>query len=78
MARAKGKKATRSARVIDMKYATLIGTPERLREYLATLTAGVSACVVDLKFSNLVVLDDPITREDIAAALETTPRIQEA
>lgn len=72
MARARTK-----ARVIDMKYATLIGTPERLREYIATLTRGVSSCVVDLKFSNHVVLDDPITRDQLAQALETTPRIQE-
>ncbi len=61
------------ARVIDAKNSTLIGTPKQLQQLLRLLTGGKTA-IVDLKFSNLIVLDKPLTEKQLRAALETTPR----
>ncbi len=61
------------ARVIDAKYCTLIGTARQLRDLLGLLRAE-GATVIDLKFSNLVVLDKPIDRAKLREALESTPR----
>ena len=58
------------ATVIDAKYSTLIGTPAELREFLVMM--GGSA-IVDLKFSNLIVLREPMSDARLRAALETTP-----
>jgi len=60
------------AQVVDAKYSTLIGTPKQLRELLRLLRGSAT---VDLKFSNLVVLDK-IDLGKLQAALETTPRKQ--
>lgn len=59
------------ARVIDASYATLIGTPEQIRDLL-TLYLGESA-ILDLSFANIVLLEEPPTREQIAVAIATTP-----
>lgn len=60
------------ARVVDLKNSTLIGTPERLMEFLGLLK-GSKTTVVDAKFCNVVLLDKPITETQLAKALETTP-----
>ena len=62
------------ARVVDLKYSTLIGTPKRIMELMGLLKRS-DAATVDAKFCNLVVLDKPITREQLAKALETTPKL---
>lgn len=60
------------ARVIDAKYSTLVGTPQRIRELITLLAEG--AAVVDLKFANLVVLAKEPDSQAIRDALATTPR----
>ncbi|MFH1417281.1 MAG: hypothetical protein ABII12_03225 [Planctomycetota bacterium] len=60
------------AQVVDLKYSTLIGTPKRLMEIMKLL-GGSGASAVDAKFCNLVVLDKPVTREQLVDALATTP-----
>jgi hypothetical protein len=60
------------AGVVDAKYSTLVGTPEQLRTVLRLLS-GDPPGVVDLKFSNLVVLDAPLTRAALREILETAP-----
>lgn len=62
------------ARVVDAKYSTLIGTPETIRR-LVELLAG-RAAVVDLKFSNFVVLATEPSVAAIREALATTPKRQ--
>jgi len=62
------------ARVINAQHATLIGTPERLRELLTLLRGRTGAAVVDLRFSNIVVLDRPLDGEQFRDAIATTPR----
>jgi hypothetical protein len=61
------------ARVVDAQHSTLIGTPEQLRNLLALL-AGKGAAVVNLKFSNFVVLDKPLSQKQLEAALRITPK----
>ena len=60
------------ASVVDLKYSTLIGTPARLMEIMKLL-GGSGASIVDAKYCNLLLLDKPITREQLSKALETTP-----
>jgi hypothetical protein len=58
------------ARVIDAKYSTLIGTPAEIDALFRRLQKGAS--IVDLKFSNLVLVaktDEAVIRR----ALRTTP-----
>lgn len=62
------------AQIIDAKYSTLIGTAAELRRLLQLM--GQTA-IVDLKFSNLVVLDKSPNTKQLAQALESTPRTQE-
>lgn len=61
------------ARIINAQYSTLIGTPQELRQFVE-LMSGERAAVVDLRFSNFVVLGKPITRDQIQQALATTPQ----
>lgn len=61
---------------IDAKYATFIGTAEQIMKLLGQLRGGASA--VDVKCSNFVVLDEPVTREQLAQAMQTTPARQRA
>jgi len=60
------------ARVIDAKYSTLIGTAQQVEALLRRLS-GPRAAVVDLKFSNLVLLDASLDRARLREALAITP-----
>ena len=65
------------ARVINANYSTIVGTPEQIKKLLGLLR-GDAASVVNLDYSNFVVLDKPVTAAQIAHAIETTPRKQKA
>lgn len=58
------------ARIVDAKYATLIGTAEQILNLLELMS---KTAVVDLKFSNFVVLDGPLTDQQLRRALATVP-----
>lgn len=60
------------AHVVDARHSTLIGTPEQLRNLLALLI-GTGTSVVNLQFSNFVVLDKPIGGKEFEAALRIVP-----
>jgi hypothetical protein len=60
------------ARIVNAKLSTLIGTPKQLRELL-DLLAGKGAVIVNLDMSNFVVLDKPLTQQQIEAALRIVP-----
>lgn len=59
------------ARVIDASYATIVGTPEEIRNLL-NLYIG-EAAILDLSFANIVLLREPPSREEVAVAIATTP-----
>ncbi len=61
------------ASVVDMKFATFIGTARQLLE-LFKMLRGQGASVIDAKHCNVVVLDKPIGRAELREALESTPR----
>ena len=63
------------ARIVNAPYSTLIGTPQQIAHLLGVLK-GAGAAVVDLSYSNFVVLDKPLDRARIEAALRTTPAKQ--
>lgn len=58
------------ATMIDAKYSTLIGTPAQIME-LFRMVSG--AGMVDLKFSNVVILAEPVTEDQFRTALTATP-----
>lgn len=62
-----------AATVVDLRYATLIGTPDQIR---AVLFPASQAVAVDARFANLVITDSPLTTEQFREALATTPRPQ--
>lgn len=59
------------ASVIDAQHATLIGTPEQLLKLMGLLSGG--AAVVDLTFAAIVVLDAPVSKDDLRTAIATMP-----
>ena len=63
------------ARVVDQKYATLIGTRDGLRAYLEEIMR-TGAGVIDLKFSNVLVLDTQPSDAVVLKALHLTPKRQ--
>lgn len=63
------------ARIIDAKYATIVGTPARLRELFELLGRGPGAAAIDLKFASIIVADRPIDDAALRAAIETTPKV---
>jgi hypothetical protein len=60
------------ARVVNAQRSTLIGTPKQI-DVLFRLLCGKGAAVVDLSDSNMVVLDKPLTQQQIEAALRIVP-----
>ncbi len=58
------------ATIIDAKYSTVIGTPDELRAFLS-IASG--AGIMDLKYSNFIVLREPMTDARLRAALEAVP-----
>lgn len=63
------------ARVINASYSTIVGTPKQIQEMLRLLI-GERSAVVNLDYSNFVVLDKPVTTAQLAHAIETTPGLQ--
>jgi len=64
------------ARVIDAKYATLIGAPGDICRVLDLMSVGSPSVAIDLKFANFVVTEQPVKGADLVKALEATPRPQ--
>jgi hypothetical protein len=60
-----------AASVIDAQHATLIGTPEQLLKLLELLSGGAS--IVDLTFASIVVLNAPVSSNDLRTAISTMP-----
>lgn len=63
------------ARVINASYSTIVGTPEQIKKLLGLLR-GDGANIVNLDYSNFVVLNKPVTSAQLAHAIETTPQRQ--
>lgn len=61
------------ARVVDAKYSTFVGTAEEIRRAIELLAGLKGAAVVDVKFSNFVVLKEPPSDAMVTRALATTP-----
>lgn len=60
-----------AAVVIDAPYSTLVGTPEQIVKFLGAMR--VSAAVISMAYSNIVLLDAPLTDQRVRMALATTP-----
>ncbi len=63
------------ATVINANYSTIVGTPEQIKKLLGLLR-GDRASIVNLDYSNFVVLGKPVTAKQIAHAIDTTPKKQ--
>jgi hypothetical protein len=62
-----------AATVVDAKYSTIVGTPFQLRAFV-TLLGTAEASVVDMKFSNFIVLRDELEESQVRTALAITPQ----
>ena len=61
------------ANYVDARQSSLIGTFEQLNNLLKSF-AGDKSSIIDLRGSNLVVLDKPLTKKQFQAVLRTTPQ----
>lgn len=62
---------------VNLDYATVIGTPPQVIAFMGLLK-GQSATNVSMVGANVVLLDKPLSREELATAIERTPRKQMA
>lgn len=61
-----------AARKIDARYSTLIGTPDQLKKFINAL-AGDGAALIDMRGSNIVPLEKPMSTEEVRFALRVVP-----